>query len=1693
MPELSQPKTPSTLSQMTRVEPSDGPDSDSMFESPYHEDVQTVSVPTKSGTEVPIRPHHQSDDRPSTSGISSRPSSRGGELDRDDEEVIQKFSVLPSTAEFDIQTRTFVKPLTESESEPRFAYGKRAPPSNTSGNSQSTQSSQSSQAVPPTSFEKSNQEHQVSARSAHQEPSLGPISQGLGKLCSWLSSWLTLNIQAPVDLQKDVQAPGSPLFQNIPGAQVQKAASTPHAQPRVPQSLGRSHVHGSKQLRRKNSTRPHGHIRDSGGPVRDQVRPPTRRDSPAGSPPLHSIAAKNVEVPPVTTSDTDDIFKVTDLEPADSIVVSQPQPSECVEQQDMNIEEEALVQPRVTHVNSADVSIQDTTAPAELPQSKGKYVKPVEISMQDTIVSDDLAESEKGNAVPEIQLVHNEFHGKQHVNPGEQLLMQTQRASDDQQLNGERGPTPRQRSVDNHQSVEDHQSIEDSRLVEKPQLTQANPSMAPGSHAGGVQKTPLSNAGQNMQHSMTPADTVLPTPMDTQQTLRGVNNRSGQPRVTKNRRSPSQPGPLARNSNPSSYTAAQLYQLAEYMKEQERLQEKQDWVKDLATKQEALDKANRHKSKLQTECAQLKASLQKHSRLSEHLKTFLKFHNGLGEDLGKLHDIKAGYDSDLRKLKNQLHADRDAVISVPKQIARLTELKANIFRLTKEQQLTIDNLEREKDDLEKRLGEASESLAEQKSRQATFDEHLQSFETARNSTADMLNKSVGKINDRLSEFKTFMDRSTSSSEASCQLLELMKKEGAVLSAQIRSSGTNLKAMNASVENLSLGFEKHFGALTEAYNSSSETRTEAENKVVAALEDIKSQFKTLEDLKERNAALREFVVKEEEKLKSCEVKIAKLEEDLTNKSNAEAGLRERINELQSSQASLESEKASAEVNKAKLLELTTSENKLKQDIEKLKSEKIENLATIAAIAEQKATLQREKGDLQGQISEVTRSLDEARNAVPDFGPEKARIEADVSNTRRTGDEDPADHQKAKKQIEDTVAERNVQVRKLCTSFRNEQVKLRTMREEVERDLAARNETIKNLQAQLDSLKEEYGNRSPAAWSEDIDQKDAEIKRLIDQSTEARHQFEKLQQDLDQTRRSAESALKKGAQDLQQRDAQIEALNEMSTAAHDSAKSLEQELAEVKRSKEATLKSVQEDATRKSQDAQDRLKAMEIRLSEVNSAKLAVETRFSDHEKRSSDEAGQRQKDISDLQRHLEIANRRLKEMDERHTQQQEVLRQKDSDGEKLQQENEKLKQDIDKLQQERAKAASNAVQIPNSQPQEDVQDQTSTPSIKKGRKAVDRSGRSASKPTSSVASASETQPTSDVLESTQPRSTGASIFGPFSKPRDNSYNTRRDISTQEDDEMLDMGSSQLSFLKPTSRPASSQSETQRASSLGSQEVLTAEGVRFRSQNNQRQAETQPQSYEHISPSSSLSEPRDLDTSYRNAALEESQSQERPQDTQQQSQQQSQDVAPQSQQQSLGLSIFDDLAVAPHAFETPMKAGGKNLQGMGKKLTPRPESQPRQSRSGALQPIATPKLPRGSAVNSRQQKKVSALSSGPHNFKTGSSGKGKRIAFDMSDAEEDDDDDDDSYSPPNSSARGSRSPQKRPAPQTSKTNKRQRTETATPAPASQRSTASTPRRSQTMSATPGRRRSSRTNKEQNMVTRFNEEMRSPHVRR
>ncbi|KAI4728287.1 hypothetical protein E4T49_03899 [Aureobasidium sp. EXF-10728] len=1376
-------------------------------------------------------------------------------------------------------------------------------------------------------------------------------------------------------------------------------------------------------------------------PIRERAMSPVQRGSPA-----QFGSVKGTEGLPETLPDTEDIFNITDHEPAKPIAVPTQPPSECAEQQITNLKDKAHALLEASTIDDVEVSMEDAAAPDDLSRDMGE------------------------NSVSEVQLIHAESREDRHVNLDEQLPIQKQHAGDDERPNKE------EHSITDQRSTTTQRPVEDDPSVEQPQRAQAKQAAVPEAHIQDARNVSLPDAGLDMQRLQTPADTMPPALVNTQHSVRGVAGRSDSSRVAKNRKKPSQPGSIARNSssavkpgsNSSSYTAAQLYQLADHLKEQERLQEKQGWMKDLAAKQAELEKVDRQRSSLQNECVQFKASLKKYSIVAEKLKTVINAFNGVGKDIRALQTSKAAFDRDIRELKSHISASMDAVASLPEQIARIDKLKVNSLSLIKEYKSSISTLRKEKSDLERRLRETSSSLEQERSRQAAFDKRIETFQTERRSTEEMLKGCLGKISDRLGEFKTFIEQGTSSSETSRELLELMKKENEVISEQVRSSGTNMETVKTSVEQLSSGLEKHVRELREANNSISETRTKNENKVATALEAIKSQFKTWEDLTEKNTALQKRIVEDEQSSDSSKQKIAKLEEDLTNKINAEVELRKRIDELQSSQATLESYKASAEADKAKLLELTTSESNVKQEVEKLKGEKAESMATIASMAEQKTTLQCEKGDLQGQIGEMTRLLEDARHAVPDFGREKARVEAD-----------------AQKQIDDAVNEHNIEIRRLSIDFRNEKLRLQKKKEEVDRELRAREDTVGDLQSRLDRMKQEYGNRSPAAWSEELQQKNAEIEQLNEESAEARRRSEELQQDLDSTRQSAEDFSKKRTQELLERDAQIKSLNETSTTMANKVKSLEQKLEEVKRSNEVTVNTIQEDATRKAQDAEERLETMEMRLTEADSAKSVIETSFKDLERRSNDEAGQRQKEISDLQQSLENANSRLKEINEHHTQQQEAIQQKHSD-------NEKLKQDIEKLKQDLAKATTATVQIPNSQPQEDSQNQASTPPTKKARRAVNRNARSISKPTSSATATSATQPTSDIPESTQPGSTGASIFRPFSKPRSHSHDANHlNSPPQEEEEMLDLDNSHFQFPKTNSRPVSSQSETQRAFSLGSQESLDEEGVRLRSQNNQSSAQTQSQSLEHVSSSSSLSEARDLGPSYRDAARyswEETQSQK---DRSQDLQQESQDVELRTQQHSLGLSNpFDELAVTSHAFETPMKASGMNLQGIGRKLTPRPESQPKQSRPGALHPVTIPKLPKGSAAASQLQK-VSALSSGPHNFKTGASGKGKRVTYD------DEDDDDDVYSAPSSSVRGSRSPQKRPAPQGTKTNKKQRTEktVATTASSSQRSVIATPRRSQTTSVTPGtqRRRSTRSNKEQNMLDRFNGEISSPRVGR
>ncbi|KAI5248848.1 hypothetical protein E4T43_00954 [Aureobasidium subglaciale] len=1615
MPHLSQIR-PSNLSQMTRAISSDGPPSDDLHEAFYHENVRTTSVPTKSGTEVVIRPQPQSDDPTSTSGPSSRPSSKASEIDLDDAELIKTLSAGPSTIHFDCPARTIEKPSAESVPESGFIFRPHKSDVSASSKPQSTQISRSSLPASSASFEKSNQEHEVSIRSAHRDPADVSTPQGLSSLFSWLAPWLILNLEAPIEFQRDSQPPGSRLFQDA-SVQVQNASPSSSAFTQSARRFRSSSMQASKQLQRKQSvpdrvspSPPHKTTQTLDEKTTEQ----TTASTDNGMTERKSISAdgvaqesKDTVGPRETTGDLEIIFSLEEKPTINLGKVSVPRSIQHAESQCRGLGEEAQAKSKLPQVDSEDVPMEDSGDFEHL--SGGDNTIPIRETHQ--------------------PIVESEPCGSPHTTSGDQRSAQDLGVAADKSLVKEQESVQIQQSVD-AQLADDVQHVNgDHPSTEKYPSAGVTRTIPPELQVETVGQTPPLMGRHGPQRS-NPLPNTTSAQARGQQLLHGVSDRSGPSKVVKKKTKPSTSesvarGPMPRprpTHAPPQYTAAQLYQLAGYVKEQERVQEKQEWLRALAMKQAELEKANKQKSSLEVECAGLKDSLKRYSGMSGKLKQIIVAYNGLGRDMTALQHTRASYDRGFRSLKNQLDTNLNAATKVTEQsILKLDKLKTDSLSLVEECKVSLITLTREKSDLKKRLSETSTMLTQERERQAAFDQRLQSLNAEKKTTEEMLNGCTSKIDDQLSSFKSLIEQSNSSSATSLnELLELMKKETAAMSDQVRSSMANTEAVKTSIEKLSAG-----AANTQTW----ETHTGVDNKVMAALELIKSDFKTWEALAEKNAALRESVGTEKQQSQSSKEMVEKLKVDLEQKSSDERSLRTRIKELQSSQVDLQLAKTSAEADKVKLLELATSEGNLKQELEKSKSQNAENMATIAAMNEQKKNLQREKSELQSQFREAAKDLEQARRAVPDFGPEEARIKA-----------------AAKKQSDETIVKAHTQVRKLNVDFNNTMLRQEKKKEEVDRELAAREKTVKDLQLELERLRQEFGSRSATSWSEEVRLKNEQIKLLKDEKVAAGGRFEKLQQTLEAHNHSAKDA----AQKLQHSHAQIERLDQSNTTMQGKIESLEQSLEVSQTLKKASDRAHQEALALQSQTSGNQLDALEVRLNEVESRKCAVESKLSDLE--SSGEVKQLQHELATLQQSLGDAKICLKEMIERYTKQEEVVKQKDSE--------------IDKLMQNLANAHTAAIQIPDSQPYENAEN----PPTKRIRRAVNRNASSVSKPTSSAISTGDTQITNGVTESIQTRGTGSPMFRPFSKSRGDSLDMHGpEGATHEDEDMLDLDNAVLRFAKTNSRPTTSQSETQNALSLGSEEILDDEGVRLRSQASRTQTVAQLQHQERILSSSSLSSPISPSDAWRETAqidAGKTQSQDQSGTFQQQSydlsvqnQHESLDFSGETQQQSLDLSTFDDLVVKPHSvFETPLKVGGKNLQGVGRKLTPRPESQTRsQSRPGALPSITTPRLPKASAVLA-QQKKVSALSSGPHNFKTGGITKGKRTSVDEAEKEEEAG----VYSAPSSSVRGSVSPQKRSASQSTKNNKRQRKNTTTVSLPStrQRSAIPAPRRSQTM---------------------------------
>lgn len=585
-------------------------------------------------------------------------------------------------------------------------------------------------------------------------------------------------------------------------------------------------------------------------------------------------------------------------------------------------------------------------------------------------------------------------------------------------------------------------------------------------------------------------------------------------------------------------------------------------------------------------------------------------------------------------------------------------------------------------------------------------------------------------------------------------------------------------------------------------------------------------------------------------------------------------------------------------------------------------------------------------------------------------------------------------------------------------------LRKEKEILESEFATEKDAFVRMQKLVQSLEEKRDGRSISTWLAEFEQKDVELKDLREKNVEIQHNVDDLQHKLCKTeklQRTFEKLAEQREVELDNKSEETVRVEEKLSGFQREVERLQEKLDKAQMSKQANDRAAQEQQALDSKEAENQAKIIEQQTNDFLSTKAGFESTIATFEARLRDEAENRQQESNRLREDLDEANNRAKAADDRLAQQQNIVSQKE--------------QEIDLLKRH---LAASSPQVQESPPRDDSTASDSIPRSKKTRRAANRS---ASTPTELIHIVEQT---SADAESVKTDSNTSHDAGSLQQPTlIRTENRNHGISPsqkagEDEDDMLDLDDSQLQVSKANSRPPTSQSDTQKAYSLGSQEVLDSDGVRFKRGSGETQTQTRPKRIG--SPSSSLSEALELDESYKVAAETETQAS------------QSQYHDPELQD-SIDLSGHDNMSLGSASDQEASQktiTGQRNLQGVGRKLTPRPVKQytPAKQKVGALPSIV---FKPGRGTTGGPQKKVSALNSGPHNFKNTSSHKSKRDTHTFSQ------DEDDTGSDPISGP-GSQTPQKRTAPQGTKGSKKARTEVnVVPLPAMhQRSSSVTPRR-------------------------------------
>lgn len=559
-------------------------------------------------------------------------------------------------------------------------------------------------------------------------------------------------------------------------------------------------------------------------------------------------------------------------------------------------------------------------------------------------------------------------------------------------------------------------------------------------------------------------------------------------------------------------------------------------------------------------------------------KRLVKFLKGIGNDMASLKTSQ----SEMYATIDELAAHNTSVVAQETSLHSVehqqSELQRNLKELRDDTRQAYQSLLLEKKNLQERLGRREGDIVEAKDLIAVLTKRLESptqeyigLEKLIKESHDKAIKRIGAVHDLVS------------SREDEELLILVKKCSEQMESFCRQDQTatdRLGELKSTVESLSSATQKHFKDVKTAQEL--DRVSEFETRVSGLLEAMKTDIRSQEDLTAKAASLKETITALEEQFRSSEAKLSELNSQLAGHQSEESSLKQRINQLEATNTSLQHEHSSSSTSIQSRLQETTSENStLQQEVTKTKAE-------AAAYAAQAEELQRVRDGLQQRLSETENKLSEARHALPDFGPERAKLE-----------------EKARQELNECKLRQSRMAQGNQNRYTGEIRQIKAHKDAAEKKLATALSELDPVKSENQLLKEEATsskNRIDAFVAE-LEAKAAQIRQLNADSAPEREKNETLQRTITEIQAAqgeAESAAKKRGEEIEKLQEELRSTKKNLTESDAVKKTLEGRLDQAEsaaREQEEKHRSEISISRRNNEETGSRLK-----LAEDNTAKL-----------------------------------------------------------------------------------------------------------------------------------------------------------------------------------------------------------------------------------------------------------------------------------------------------------------------------------------------------------------------------------------------------------------------------------------------------------------------------------------------------------